>query len=56
LPPDGYDGTGGDGTSDRRVVEPAGSPDDVVKAMFYLIESQFVTGQVLVVDGGRLLL
>jgi NAD(P)-dependent dehydrogenase (short-subunit alcohol dehydrogenase family) len=56
LPPDGYDGVGGDGTSDRRVVEPAGSPDDVVKALFYLIESQFVTGQILVVDGGRLLL
>jgi pteridine reductase len=56
LPPDGYDGTGGDGTSDRRVVTPAGSPDDVVKALFYLIESEFVTGQTLVVDGGRTLL
>src|SRR5688572_4773005 len=56
LPPDGYDGTAGDGTTDRRLVEPAGSPDDVVQALFYLIESQFVTGQVLVVDGGRMLL
>jgi NAD(P)-dependent dehydrogenase (short-subunit alcohol dehydrogenase family) len=56
LPPDGYDGTAGDGTSDRRVVTPTGSPDDVVKALFYLIESDFVTGQVLVVDGGRMLL
>jgi pteridine reductase len=56
LPPDGYDGTGGDGTSDRRVVTPAGSPDDIVKALFYLIESEFVTGQTLVVDGGRTLL
>lgn len=56
LPPDGYDGTAGDGTSDRRVVAPAGSPDDVVKALFYLIESEFVTGQTLVVDGGRMLL
>ena len=56
LPPDGYDGTGGDGTTDRRVVAPAGSPEDVIKALFYLIESEFVTGQVLVVDGGRLLL
>jgi NAD(P)-dependent dehydrogenase (short-subunit alcohol dehydrogenase family) len=56
LPPDGYDGTAGDGTTDRRLVTPAGSPDDVVKALFYLIESKFVTGQVLVVDGGRMLL
>ena len=56
LPPDGYDGTAGDGTSDRRVVAPAGTPDDVVKALFYLIESEFVTGQTLVVDGGRMLL
>ena len=56
LPPDGYDGTAGDGTSDRRVVGREGSPEDVIKALFYLIESEFVTGQVLVVDGGRLLL
>lgn len=56
LPPDGYDGTAGDGTSDRRLVTPAGSPDDVVRALFYLIESTFVTGQVVVVDGGRMLM
>lgn len=56
LPPDAYDGTAGDGTSDRRLVTPAGSPDDVVRALFYLIESTFVTGQVVVVDGGRMLM
>jgi NAD(P)-dependent dehydrogenase (short-subunit alcohol dehydrogenase family) len=56
LPPNGYDGTAGDGTSDRRLVTPAGTPDDVVRALFYLIESNFVTGQVLVVDGGRMLM
>ena len=56
LPPDGYDGTAGDGTSDRRLVAPAGSPDDVVKALFYLLDSDFVTGQTVVVDGGRMLL
>jgi pteridine reductase len=56
LPPDGYDGTAGDGTSDRRVVSRTGTPEDVVKALFYLIESEFVTGQTLVVDGGRMLL
>jgi pteridine reductase len=56
LPPDGYDGTAGDGTSDRRLVTPTGQPEDVVKALFYLLESNFVTGQVVVVDGGRMLL
>jgi pteridine reductase len=33
-----------------------GSPDDVVAALLYLLEGgDFVTGEVLVVDGGRLL-
>jgi NAD(P)-dependent dehydrogenase (short-subunit alcohol dehydrogenase family) len=56
LPPEGYTGTGSDGTSDRRVVAPAGTPEDVARALLFLIESSFVTGQTIVVDGGRLLL
>ena len=32
-----------------------GSADDVVHALLYLIEADFVTGLVLPVDGGRLL-
>ena len=31
-----------------------GSADDVTKALEYLIDAEFVTGEVLVVDGGRL--
>jgi pteridine reductase len=31
----------------------SGSPDDVVQAVHYLIESPYVTGTVLQVDGGR---
>ena len=30
-----------------------GSPDDVVAAVLYLLEADFVTGETLVVDGGR---
>ncbi|HIJ65851.1 MAG TPA: SDR family oxidoreductase [Candidatus Hydrogenedentes bacterium] len=30
-----------------------GSPDDVVDAVLFLIESRFVTGQIIFVDGGR---
>jgi pteridine reductase len=32
-----------------------GTPDDVVQAVLYLASAPFVTGHVLVVDGGRLL-
>jgi pteridine reductase len=32
-----------------------GSPADVVSALLYLLEADFVTGEVLAVDGGRLL-
>jgi NAD(P)-dependent dehydrogenase (short-subunit alcohol dehydrogenase family) len=30
-----------------------GSPDDVVGALLYLLRADFVTGEILVVDGGR---
>lgn len=30
-----------------------GSPDDVVTALLYLVDADFVTGEVLIVDGGR---
>ena len=32
-----------------------GKPEDIAGAVFFLIQSEFVTGQVLVVDGGRTL-
>jgi len=31
----------------------AGTPDDVVQAVHYLVEAPYVTGVVLTVDGGR---
>jgi pteridine reductase len=55
LPPEDYNGTGSDGTPDRRAVARKGTPADVTRAIEYLLESNFVTGQVVVVDGGRLL-
>jgi NAD(P)-dependent dehydrogenase (short-subunit alcohol dehydrogenase family) len=30
-----------------------GSPEDIVRAAVYLIQSDFVTGEVLSVDGGQ---
>ncbi|CAN5869488.1 SDR family oxidoreductase [soil metagenome] len=32
-----------------------GSPEDVVQALLYLLRADFVTGEVLLVDGGRML-
>jgi NAD(P)-dependent dehydrogenase (short-subunit alcohol dehydrogenase family) len=32
-----------------------GSPDDVVRAVLYLLRADYVTGEILVVDGGRML-
>ena len=53
LPPENTEGEDG---SERRVVERAGSVDDVTRALLYLIDAEFVTGENLIVDGGRLLL
>jgi len=52
---------GDDGTYFRRLAErvPArrnGSPEEVVRAMLYLLGSGFVTGETLTVDGGEHLL
>jgi pteridine reductase len=43
-----------DGTAERRLTPVGGSPDDVARALLYLAASPFVTGEVLVVDGGRM--
>ena len=56
LPPpddDGQDLAMGQG---RQVLERAGQPDDAVSALLWLAGADFVTGQVIAVDGGRLLL
>jgi pteridine reductase len=41
--------------AERAPLKKNGSPDDVVRALRYLLAADFVTGQTLVVDGGRLL-
>jgi NAD(P)-dependent dehydrogenase (short-subunit alcohol dehydrogenase family) len=33
-----------------------GAPEDIARAAVYLVESDFVTGEVLTVDGGQRLL
>ncbi len=39
----------------RTPLERTGQPEDIAGAVSYLAQSRFVTGQVLVVDGGRVL-
>jgi pteridine reductase len=41
--------------AERAPLKKNGSPDDVVHALRYLLQADFVTGETLVVDGGRLL-
>jgi pteridine reductase len=53
LPPEGREHDD-DGTAQRRLTARSGTPADVAKALLYLVESSFVTGEVLVVDGGRM--
>jgi pteridine reductase len=53
LPPEGQQGEEG---SERRVIERGGEPGDVVEALLYLVRADFVTGENLLVDGGRMLL
>lgn len=56
LVPDEYDAEERDRLARATPLRRLGSPFDVVSALLYLLEGgDFVTGEVLVVDGGRLL-
>lgn len=55
LPPDDQDPQVLETLRARTPLQSLGSPDDVVRAVLYLAEAPFVTGQILAVDGGRLL-
>jgi NAD(P)-dependent dehydrogenase (short-subunit alcohol dehydrogenase family) len=56
LPPEDFDGLDNAGGPDRRTVRREGRPDDVADAVLYLVNAGFVTGETVVVDGGRMLL
>ena len=56
LPPEGYTEAESDPKGSRRVLRPEGTPEDAVRALLYFVDADFVTGEVAVVDGGRMLL
>jgi pteridine reductase len=55
LPPDDLPEERRQALAAATPLERLGTPEDVVQAVLYLAHAPFVTGQVLVVDGGRLL-
>jgi len=54
LMPDGASDDATRRSAEKSVLERVGSPDDVAQALRYLLEADYVTGHILVVDGGRL--
>lgn len=53
LLPAGWDEQSGGRLISTTPLQRLGNPQDVVQAMLYLLRSDFVTGETLIVDGGR---
>ncbi|HXF64949.1 MAG TPA: SDR family oxidoreductase [Caldilineaceae bacterium] len=53
LPPPDYDERRAQAAAARTLLGRWGSPDDVARAVRYLIEADYVTGDVVTVDGGE---
>jgi pteridine reductase len=53
LPPPGVSRTAWRRAVDKTALRRPGSPADVARAVFFLAENPFTTGQTLLVDGGR---
>ena len=51
--PDGWDPTVGERLRTTTPLKKLGSVNDVARAVIYLLEADFVTGETIVVDGGR---
>ena len=53
LPPAGKDENYLDGLAKTVPLKKHGGPGDIADAVLYLLKSDFVTGQIIYVDGGR---
>lgn len=56
LPPENLSEQDVHALAQRTPLKRIGSPDDVVGAVLYLVGADFVTGETIVLDGGRLLM
>lgn len=55
LPPDDLGAEERRELADKTALRRLGRPEDVTKAVLFLAESEYVTGETIVVDGGKLL-
>lgn len=55
LPPDDLSEDEVRRLAERAPLRRNGAPEDVVQAVLYLVRADFVTGEILVLDGGRML-
>ena len=53
LPPEWMSSEEVERLAARAPLRRTGSPEDVVRALLYLLDADFVTGEILMVDGGR---
>ena len=53
LLPDDWDAGSGERLAESTPLRRLGSPHDVVTATLYLLDAQYVTGETIIVDGGR---
>ena len=53
LLPEGFDAGDAKHLTETTPLRRDGSPDDVVQAMLYLLKATYVTGETIIVDGGR---
>lgn len=56
LPPDSWSQEERDELARRTALKRLGSPEDVVGAVLFVLGSDYMTGETVVVDGGRLLM
>lgn len=53
LPPEDYTVAERQREADRTVLGRVGSPEDVARTLIFLVESDYITGETVTVDGGR---
>ncbi len=53
MPPEGMPESYIEGLKDELPLKRIGSPEFVAEAILFLVQSEFITGQVIFVDGGR---